>query len=64
LSETEKQRDFYKKHYDDLQKRSEDRLDSGRITELKRNLEKSAERASLAEQRVADLKEETAKNER
>lgn len=62
-NEAEKQRDYYKKMYDDLQKRANESLDPMQVNELRRSLETAQERAALAEQRLNDIRQELATNE-
>ncbi|KAI6190590.1 M protein repeat protein [Aphelenchoides bicaudatus] len=62
-NEAEKQRDYYKKAFDDLQKRAEDALDSPKVNQIRRDKEAAESRAQLAEQQVTDLKQELERNE-
>jgi hypothetical protein len=62
-NEAEKQRDYYKKSFDELQKRSDDAVDSPRVNQLRREKENAESRAQLSEQRAAELKQELTRTE-
>lgn len=57
-NEAEKQRDYYRKMYDGLQKRADKSLNPLKVTELKRTLDVAQERAALAERRLEEAKKE------
>lgn len=63
-NEAEKQRDYYKKAFDELQKRADDALDSPQVKQLRRDKEGAESRAKLAEERLVGLKEELKRTEK
>lgn len=62
-NEAEKQRDYYKKTHDELQRRADDSMNSLQANELRRERDGALEKANLTEQKMVELKKQLERND-